>query len=225
MPHPSVENASTADRERPIVKGKTAFLSVDMQYTEWTPEAAEAAKRGDGDPKKRDYHNRLSDIVIPNQKRLQTAARAAGVEVMFTVIEALTQDGRDISLDHKISGIFVPKGSRDAQVIDAVAPVGDEIVIPKTASGIFNSTNVEYVLRNLGVECLVVYGICTDQCVETSVRDACDRGFLVTLVEDCCATTDHERHKRSIEAVGGHYARVRSTDEMIAELGALQQAA
>lgn len=220
MAHPSVENASVADREKPIVKGKTALLSIDMQYTEWTHETAAAAKASTGDTAKHPYLNRLSDVVIPNQQRLQAAAREAGIEVMFTVIEALTLDGRDISLDHKISGIFVPKGSFEAKVIEEVGPEGDEIVIPKTASGIFNSTNFEYVLRNLGVEQLVIYGVCTDQCVETSVRDACDRGFLVTLVPDCCGTHDQGRHDRAIAALDGHYARTRTTDEMIAEFAA-----
>lgn len=191
-----------------------------MQYTEWTPERAAAAKAGEGGAKS-EYLNRLTDIVIPNQQRLQAAARAAGVEVMFTVIEALTLDGRDISLDHKISGIFVPKGSFEAKVIEQVAPAGDEIVIPKTASGIFNSTNVEYVLRNLGVEQIVMYGVCTDQCVETSVRDACDRGFLVTLVPDCCAASVPGGQERAVSALAGHYCRARSTDEMVAELSAL----
>ena len=159
MPHISIERASTADRERAIVREKTALLSIDMQYTEWTPEKAADAKTGTGDTRKHAYWNRISDVLIPNQQRLQAAARAAGVEVMFTVIDALTEDGRDISLDHKISGIFVPKGSFGAKVIEEVAPVGDEIVIPKTASGIFNSTNVEYVLRNLGVERLAICGV------------------------------------------------------------------
>lgn len=216
MAHPSIENASPADRDAPIVKGATALLSIDMQGCEWTPEWAAEAKAGRG--KKIDYINRLTDEVIPNQVKLQAAARAAGVEVMFTVIEALTADGRDISLDHKISGIFVPKGSPEAAVIADVAPVGDEIVIPKTASGMFNSTNVEYVLRNLGVRHLVVYGICTDQCVETTVRDACDRGFLVTLVTDACAASVPGGHDRALEALVDHYCRGRTTDEMIAEL-------
>ena len=140
------------------------------------------------------------------------------MEVIFTVIESLTRDGRDRSLDHKISGIQVPKGSPGAQVIAQVAPKSDEIVIPKTASGIFNSTNVDYVLRNLGIEYLVIYGIVTDQCVELAIRDAADRGFLVTRIEDCCAAYTPEDHAKSIGSMRGHYCRTRSTDEMIAEI-------
>ena len=219
MPKLTVATATKADRDRPIEKGKTALLSIDMQNMEWTAERAERARAG----KEVDAHflTRLSDTVIPNQQRLQDAARTAGVEVMYTVIEALTKDGRDISLDHMISGLFIPKGAWEAGVIPEVGPVGDEIIIPKTASGIFNCTNIEYVLRNLRVEYLVLYGVCTDQCVETTVRDACDRGFMVTLLPDCCATHEERRHDNSIDMMDGHYARVRTTDEMLAEFAAL----
>lgn len=225
MPHLSLSEASRADRERAVERGRTALLSIDMQNAEWSAERAAAAKAGHAEAGKAGYLSRLSDVVIPNQRRLQAAARAAGVEVIYTVIEALTLNGRDISLDHKISGIFVPKGAFEAKVIAEVGPEGDEMVIPKTASGVFNATNIEYVLRNLGVEYLVIYGVSTDQCVETTVRDACDRGFLVTLVPDCCAAYDEARHRRAIEALDGHYARCRSTDAMVAELGGLSYCA
>jgi nicotinamidase-related amidase len=67
------------------------------------------------------------------------AARAARIEVLYTLIESLTKDGRDRSLDHKLSDIHIPKGHPDARVIDDIAPVEDEIVLPKTSSGVFNS--------------------------------------------------------------------------------------
>ena len=154
---------------------------------------------------------------IPNGQRLLAACRAARVEVIYTVIECLTLDGRDRSLDYKISGLFAAKGSWEARVIDELAPLDNEIVIPKTSSSLFNSTNFEYVLRNLGTEYIVVMGILTDQCVETTVRDGCDRGFLMTVVEDACAAESAERHDASLVGVKG-YCRQRSTDELILEL-------
>ena len=216
----TVQNASVSDRDRAIVPARTALLSIDMQNAEWSPAQAERARQGDTpEAAKRAFLERLETVVIPSQQRLQAAARAANIEVIFTVIESLTLDGREISLDHKISGLFFPKGCWESRVIPDVAPRENEIVIPKTSSGIFNSTNIDYILRNLGVEFLVIYGVSTDQCVETAVRDAADRGFLVTLVEDGCAAEEDVRHDAAIRAVGGHYCRVRSTDEMIAEFG------
>ena len=106
----------------------------------------------------------------------------------------------------------------DAEVIDAIAPGEDEIRLPKTSSSVFVSTNIDYVLRNLGVRQLVLAGLLTDQCVESAIRDACDLGYLVTQVTDACLTYSQERHDHSLRTIKG-YCRQVTTDELIAELG------
>jgi ureidoacrylate peracid hydrolase len=157
--------------------------------------------------------------VVPNMQRLQAGARKAGIEVMYTLIRSLTKDGRDRSLDYKITGFNVPPGSWDGEVIEALKPRDDEIVIPKTSSDAFTSTNISYVLRNLGTRYLILSGVVTDQCVEGAVRHACDEGFLVTLVTDACATYSSERHDNSLKAIRG-YCRQRTTDQFLEEIGA-----
>lgn len=201
-------------RETPIEPERTALLVIDVQNY--------CARRGEGElagagPEYGYYIDRVERLVLPNLQKLIRACRAGGVEVVYTVIESLTLDGRDRSLDHKHSDMHVPKGSRLGKVVDEIAPVGDEMVIPKTSSGVFNSTNMEYVLRNLGVEYLVCAGVFTNQCVESAVRDAADRGFMVTTVEDCCATKTKAWHDASLEVLKG-YSRIRSADQVIAEL-------
>jgi nicotinamidase-related amidase len=89
---------------------------------------------------------------------------------------------------------------------------------------VFNATNIEYVLRNLGVEYLVIAGVYANQCVESAVRDAADRGFMVTLVEDCCATKTKAWHMAALDTLKG-YGRIRSADQVIAELGEQRAAA
>jgi nicotinamidase-related amidase len=216
---PAIDAPHGAYRERAIEIKKTALLSIDMQNSEWSPERmAKARTKGAPEAKYLEIMEKIEGQLIPNQQRLQAAARKAGIEVIYTTIESYTLDGRDRSLDHKISDLFCAKGSWESKVIEAVGPTPNDIVIPKTASGIFNSTNIEYVLRNLGIEYLVIYGICTDQCVECAIRDAADRGFLVTQIEDACAANEVYRHGVSIEQMRGHYCRTRTTDEMIAEI-------
>lgn len=122
-----------------------------------------------------------------------------------------------MSLDYKISNLFVPRGSWDAQVLPAIAPLGDEIVIPKTSSSVFMSTNVDYVLRNLGVRSLILAGVLTDQCVDSAVRDACDLGYLVTVPTDACATHSPERHDWSLRNNKG-YCRQVTTDALVREI-------
>ena len=99
-----------------------------------------------------------------------------------------------------------------------VAPVGDEIIINKTASGVFNATNLEYILRNLGITGLYVTGVYTNECVSTAIRDACDLGFYVTLIEDGCATVTDELQHATIRTVKDRYARVLTTDEAVKEI-------
>ena len=106
--------------------------------------------------------------------KLQRACRKGSIEVAYTLIESMTADGRDRSLDYKITGFNVPKGSWDAKMVDELKPTDDEIIFPKTSSSVFISTNIDYVLRNLGTKYLIIAGCLTDQCVDSAVRDACD---------------------------------------------------
>ncbi|WP_416899143.1 MAG: cysteine hydrolase family protein [Minwuia sp.] len=206
-------------RDIPLVPAQSALLFIDVQnfgahreggeYTETAPDAFEA-KYGW-------FFRHFEAETLPNMQRLQAGCRRAGIEVMYTVIESLTADGRDRSLDYKITGFNVPKGAWDAKVIDAIAPGPDEIVIPKTSSSVFISTNIDYVLRNLGVKQVVMSGLLTDQCVDSAVRDACDMGYLVTVVTDACATHSMERHQASLRLNRG-YCRQVTTDALLAEL-------
>ena len=198
---------------------QAALLMIDVQNYGDDPKGGSFARLGERELL--DNANRLLNLVhattLPNQARLLRACRDAGIEVIYTVIENLTLDGRDRSLDYKISGIDVPKGSWDAKVPDIVAPLADEIVIPKTSSSVFISTNIDYVLRNLRIRSLVIAGFLTDQCVDSAVRDACDLGYLVTLVTDACATHTRERHEASLRNNRG-YCRQITTEEVVAEV-------
>jgi ureidoacrylate peracid hydrolase len=205
-------------RQRAVDLDKAALLVIDLQKGEYNAEKVAA------EPEDAYLWERIAQTVVPNGQRLLAACREAGVEVIHTVIECLTLDGRDRGLDYKISGIFAAKGSREAEVIDELAPLENEILIPKTSSSVFNSTNVEYVLRAMGIEYVLVMGIVTDQCVETAVRDGCDRGFLMTVIEDACATHSQDRHDFSLRGIKG-YCRIRTTDAIIDEIVSLQQRA
>ncbi|MEQ9606996.1 MAG: isochorismatase family cysteine hydrolase, partial [Kiloniellaceae bacterium] len=204
------------DYDFSLTKGHAALLVVDLQRA-----FCERAISDHLGFQGSDYFwERVDDLVLPNAKRLVTAARRAGVEVIFTVIEALTQDGRDRSLDHKRSNFLIPKGSAGGAVAPALGPEGDEMVLPKTSSGIFNSTNIDYVLHNLGVERLVVFGVYSHQCVEGAVRDASDRGYLVSLVEDACAAKTAQQEATTMEGMKA-YARLAETETVLAELRAV----
>jgi ureidoacrylate peracid hydrolase len=209
---------STPTREVPIEPRHAAFLIVDVQNYCAHPDGAGSHKL---DAQQRHYlFHSLRETVLPNLQLLQSACRRAHIEVVYAAVENMTRDGRDRSLDYKISGIDVPRGSWDARVLDEIAPAEDEMIFRKTSSSVFISTNIDYVLRNLEVRSLIVTGMMTDQCVESAVRDACDLGYLVTLVSDACTTESAERHEQSLIGIRG-YCRQLRTDEFLAEIAAL----
>jgi len=215
MTHPT-------SRDIPIEPKLTALLLVDVQKYNCTWDGGEYAHLGAAEKEQRFayFFQNLRDSALPNMVRLQQACRRSGIEVTYTLIESLTADGRDRSLDYKITGFNVPKGSPDAKMVDELAPADDEIVFPKTSSSVFISTNIDYVLRNLGTKYLIIAGCLTDQCVDSAVRDACDLGYLVTVPTDACATLSPERHDWSLRNNRG-YCRQITTQELLEEIARL----
>jgi ureidoacrylate peracid hydrolase len=197
-------------------------LIVDVQKYNCTWDGAEYAHLSDAEKETRysEFFRTLKNSGLPNMVLLQQACRRAGIEVTYTVIESMTADGRDRSLDYKITGFSVPKGSPDAKMVDELTPTEDEMVFPKTSSSVFISTNIDYVLRNLGTQYLIIAGCLTDQCVDSAVRDACDLGYLVTVPTDACVTLSTERHEWSLRNNRG-YCRQRTTRELLDEIARL----
>lgn len=204
-------------RDLPFTCDHTALLLVDMQRAWLEPQFDAHLATPEADY----FIRRARQQVIPNQQRLLEAVRAAQQNVLHTHIQSLTADGRDRSLDHKLSDMHLPKGSPQAAIIEPLAAQENEIVLPKTSSGVFNSTNIDYVLRNLQTRHLIVAGIVTDQCVDMAVRDAADRGYLVTLVEDACATYTDARHQACLNAIKG-YCWITDTRTVLGRLREMQ---
>ncbi len=209
----------TLSRDVPLQIEQSAVLFIDVQNFSAHRQGAEFKDLDDVtfNDKYRWYFEQLDDRVVPNMQLLLQACRDAGIEVLHTTIESLTLDGRDRSLDYKITGFNIPKGAWDGKVIDQLAPLDDEIWLPKGSSSVFVSTHIDYLLRNLGIRQLVISGLITDQCVESAIRDACDLGYLVTQVTDACLTYTQERHDHSLRTISG-YCRQRTTKELIAEI-------
>lgn len=198
-----------------------ALLVIDVQYLDAAPGFgvfADAAASG-VPPHAQEYYFRTLELsVLPNIRRLQDAFRQHGLEVIHTRIQSLTPDGRDRSPGHKRLGLHAAPGSKEAQFLPEVAPLPGEIVIGKTASGVFTSTNIEYVLRNLGIQALFVTGVYTNECVSTAIRDGSDLGFHMTMVQDACTTVTPELQASTVRVLRDRYARVLRTKAAIREV-------
>ncbi|MCW8988035.1 MAG: cysteine hydrolase [Gammaproteobacteria bacterium] len=204
-----------------IEEHKTALLVIDLQYLDAAPGFgvfADAEKSGVPREAQEYYFKRLDHVVLPNVRRLQDRFRDQKLEVIHTRIVSMTQDGRDRSPGHKRLHLHAAPGSKESEFLPEVAPKYDELIINKTASGVFNATNIEYILRNMGITGLFICGVYTNECVSTTVRDACDRGFYTTMINDACASVTPELHNATIETIRDRYARVMTTEEAVKEI-------
>ncbi|HBS05520.1 MAG TPA: cysteine hydrolase [Leptospiraceae bacterium] len=209
------------ERYASIKEQNTALMVIDMQYLDAAPGYGVFAdpKTSGVPPEAQEYYfSTLENIVIPNVQRLLRTFRSRGFEVIHTRIMSLTKDGRDRSPGHKRLKLHAAPGSKEAEFLDEVKPVGDEIVLNKTASGCFTSTNINYLLKNLDIQGLFITGVYTNECVSTTVRDASDLGYLVTLISDACTTVTQELQDSTVFTLQDRYARVIDTDTAIQEI-------
>jgi len=204
---------------------KTALLVIDMQRYFVSPhyplmQTFEKLEPGVTGP----YCERVNATVIPSIKRLQNCFRAQHLPIIYTAIGTCTNDGRDLNqmwkdldqLSLNVIGkrMFPRVGDPSWQIDDSLEPFADELVINKTSSGTLNSTMLDQTLRNMGIESLVVSGVTTDVCVETTARDAADRGFQVIIVEDACTAFSETLHRSALQAFSLAFGRVRKTEEV-----------
>ena len=204
----------TADEPEDIVleAPRTALLVIDIQntYLELPEDPAEARRWAP-------FFERMHETVIPNTAALQGWARDNGIEVIHARIACLKEDGRDRSLSQKKPGfnyLLLPKDREDSQIVDAVGPVGDEIVVTKTTDSALTGTNLRMALHNMGIKDVIVAGIFTDQCISSSVRSLADESFGVVVVEDCCAAATRELHEAELRIINMIYCHVVSSAEV-----------
>jgi ureidoacrylate peracid hydrolase len=212
-------------RDFALVPSKVALLVIDIQEYLSAPSSVE-------DEATNAYFYQaslprtISNVAaLLKQIRPQRDELEQGCEVIFTYLEALTSDCRDVSLDYKLSGpqlAHLPNlATCPATFLPDVLPQprdgkGD-LLIPKTSCSVFMSTNLHYVLQNLYIEQLLVCGQLTDQCVESAVRDAADLGYFVTVVQDACAAHSEASHQKGLSGMKG-FSRIMSTEDILGEL-------
>ena len=202
-------------------RATTALIIIDVQYADAHPDwglGRTAKERGISGAL--DYYwDRVQQVMLPNIQRLLATARRIGIEIIHVRVASATADGRDSA---KNLGLRVARDAQEAHFLPEVAPQGDELVLSKTTSSTFDSTNIDQLLRNMGISNLIVTGIETSGCVDSTVRSAAAKGYEMIVVEDACAAKAPQLHDVALLGWGHKFAVVKTTDEVVQEMEALQ---
>jgi len=214
-------------RPAPPIEDRTvALVTIDLQYLDAHPDGwvgRVARQRGKEEHLRQRWDG--IDAIVPNVRRLQDAFRAAGQEVVHVRVAYRTRNARDAGLAHMPAAELEgdERDERDNEFLPKVAPQGDEMIFSKRSASVFSTTEIDDVLRRMGIEHLVFTGIVTDGCVELSARDAADRGYRVTLVSDACSASTPEAHEDAIQrTTDGSFVAARTTEDVLADVAALR---
>ncbi len=208
--------------ERPVDFGRAALIVVDMQYATGHRDGALGRRLAAEGSNVAGYRfDRIETQVVPNTKRLLDGFRAKGGEVLYLTVGAAKADCSDAPPHMKklFQSLNNFQGSRDHEIIEELKPRAGESVLNKTSIGAFASTGIDHLLRALGKDQLYMTGVSTNMCVESTAREAADRGYLVTIVENACATTHEDLHNATITNFQRLFGRVVSAETAMAELG------
>ncbi|MFH1480979.1 MAG: isochorismatase family cysteine hydrolase [Pseudomonadota bacterium] len=213
----------------PIDAHHFMLVTVDMQNYLWDPACGLAKVIREDMPEIADYYfPRLKDIVIPNHIKLIDFLRKNSIPLIYITVGPEREDGKDfLGLRQKASEISqsktnlptIPvKGTYAHNIIEAIAPLQNELVLNKLTRSAFTSTGLDQIMRNMGINTVAFTGAATNVCVETTARDAADRGYRCILVEDACATLDRATQHATMQTWHRVFGKVMSTNELIGEL-------
>ena len=186
-----------------------ALIVVDVQNDFVSPEGS-AGKRGE------DVGAAMA--MIPNLTGLIDQARRVGLTIIYirTTHSDWTDTASWVYRTSQKSGLSTCReGSWGAEFYDGIAPLPTERVVIKHRYSAFINTDLNTVLKARGVQSVLVCGVATNVCVETTARDGYMYDYYVTMIDDCSAAYDAKLHMNTLENIRRHFGLVASSNQII----------
>jgi len=198
--------------------GKTALVLIDMQKFVLGEHLVKAAVKAGLDQNAvrevvRDYDERVKRAA-KNAGRILNLCRKKGFDIIHVKMQGPTDNPRHTAKVNRKIGLIVPPQFEDNEFIDEVKPAPGELVMTKTNGGALSGTNLDFILRNMDIDSLILVGLLTDQCVLATSLHAADLGYDVLLVEDACTTRYKSLHDAALQAQKDICAKIKTTDEV-----------
>ena len=208
---------------------KTVLLVIDMQKYQVEREWAVYKIMDTNSPGLLEYFvEEVQKKVVPNLQKLIQFCHEMKIPVIYTKFSSFMVDGSDlpkpIQTQNKMAKEFmglVPYphiADPSSEIIDDLKVEKEDVILQKNTSGVFISTRLDSYLKNMGVETMLVCGVVTNFCVESSAREAADYGFQVVMLDDCCAAWSPELQQASLKAFELLYGYVMSFEKVIKKL-------
>jgi ureidoacrylate peracid hydrolase len=185
-----------------------ALIVVDVQNDFVSPEGS-AGKRGD------DVGAAMA--MIPNLTRLIDEARKVGLTIVYirTTHSEWTDTASWIYRTSQKSGLNTCReGTWGAEFYDGIAPLPSERLVIKHRYSAFINTDLNTILKARGIESILVCGVATNVCVETTARDGYMYDYYVTMIDDCSAAYDAKLHMNTLENIRRHFGLVASSHQI-----------
>lgn len=187
-----------------------ALLVVDVQ-NDFCHEDGASAKNG--------WDVRPAQAMIPTLKRLIDECRGAGLPVIFVRVTHSPENDSDVWRERQSDRphYICREGSWGAEWY-GIEPRPEEPVVVKHRYSAFVGTNLDELLRERGIQSLIITGTTTDRCCETAARDGFMRDYYIVFVSDCTAAPNPEYHRRTLGVMAEVFGVVASADEVIAAM-------
>ncbi|UCB45824.1 MAG: cysteine hydrolase [Spirochaetota bacterium] len=202
----------------------TALVIIDMQNFDANREWLLIGARGTGTTNDSQvyYYRRVYNTVIPAIQKLLAFFRKHDLTVVHVFFASRLENASDMPPIWRLrfdqhaedmGRLLQPNiGSPEIEIIEELKPLPGETVLSKVTGSTFLSTNLHNIFRYQGIKSFIACGVWGNSCVEDTVRNGCDLGYLVTYVEDGTASPDEEFHRASTRVLGEMYCQVRDSD-------------